>query len=71
MVDFLKNNMPTDDGVDVFGLNLSACFKSSTEIAADLMSRVFKHQFIIELPHGQLQEAVALAQEANELNITT
>jgi len=43
MVDFLKNNMPIEDGVDVFGLNLSACFKSHTEIASELMSRVFKH----------------------------
>ena len=43
MIDFLKNTIPDEDQIEIFGLNTIAGHKSSEEAANILMQRVYKH----------------------------
>ena len=48
MQDHVKDQFPMDDLPQVFGLHKSATAKATTDIAADIMERTYKHQFVVK-----------------------
>lgn len=55
MQEHVKNFFPFDDLPQIFGLHKSATSKATSDQAAEIMGRIYRHQFVIKKTTVQAQ----------------